>query len=135
MTTANPAKVAKSASRIALYMMRENEPPEGGARAAEKLEKGGGRGKVILFYSLYSLFYSILYSILFYCKDPVQHSHDFFVISSCKVKAKFKERLDVQRSKGQQDLPMDLIKAGQRDALIDCQKSLPEKFRSPKCPF
>ena len=77
-------QVAKSASRIALYMMRENEPP-GGARAAEKLEKGGGRGK-----------------------DPVQHSHDFFVISSCKVKAKFKERLDVARSKGQRDLRFDI---------------------------
>ena len=37
-------------------------------------------------------------------KDPVQHSHDFFVISSCKVSAKFKERLDVPTSKGKRFL-------------------------------
>ena len=34
-------------------------------------------------------------------KDPVQHSHDFFVISSCKVSGKFKERLDIAKSKGE----------------------------------
>ena len=34
-------------------------------------------------------------------KDPVQHSHDFFVISSCKVRAKFKERVDIPKSQGE----------------------------------
>ena len=83
-----------------------------GERAARGRRQGGRetregwrsrQGNSILF----SLF-SILFYSLFYCKDPVQHSHDFFVISSCKVKAKFKERLDVARSKGQRDPRIDI---------------------------
>lgn len=86
-------QVAKSASRIALYMMRENEP---GARASEKLEKGG-RGK-----------------------DPVQHSHDFFVISSCKVNAKFKERLDITQSEDR----LCIQSGSRRQSAIEVDKNL-----------
>ncbi len=57
------SQLAKSASRLALYMMRENE-----SNAAAKLAKGGKQQDAV-----------------------VQHNHDFFVISSCKVFTKFKE--------------------------------------------
>ena len=45
-------------------------------------------------------------------KDPVQHSHDFFVISSCKVSAKFKERLDIPTSKGERFLGNSQVLVG-----------------------
>ena len=90
-------QVAKSASRIALYMMRENEP---GARASEKLGKFIETCRIISHQAVLRLTGSLTEKGG-RGKDPVQHSHDFFVISSCKVSGKFKERLDIAKSKGE----------------------------------
>ena len=66
--------VAKSASRIALYMMREDirdsaSPTLSGSSAAVGHGAGGSFSPA---------------------ENPVQHSHDFFVISSCRVEVALK---------------------------------------------
>ena len=65
-------QLAKCASRVALYLMREQELKEGTKDGAP----GAGAGSAI--------------------DNIVQHSHDYFVISSCKVTAKLS---DVAQSK------------------------------------
>jgi hypothetical protein len=64
-------QVAKSASRIALYMMRENESSS--AATAANIASGKEKNK----------------------DNTIQHTHDFFVISSCTVNTRFQDRIDV----------------------------------------
>ena len=69
--------VAKSASRIALYMMREEfRDSASSSSVASAVAKGAG------------------------CENTVQHSHDFFVISSCSVEVAIKTPAEGEREQG-----------------------------------